>query len=218
MLPKLLSLQQPRSCGQGEAVRDSEHFFIVVHQSAELLLGQVVGDLIAVARAGERNPCDWAEVESRLTRAVGIAGLLQRHIEVLEHLPREHFHAFRAQLGTATGGQSEQFARIFAMLGRGEPTGSSEPGRDSGGMLEGPGGPPPAGVTEGLAALRQAMRRWQVAHIALAERMLGDAPGTGGTAGSAWLRSRLLPVPDPGSRAWSTRRACPAHIGGADPA
>jgi mandelamide amidase len=39
------------------------------------------------------------------------------------------------------------------------------------------------------------VRSWQRAHIALVQRMIGLAPGTGGTAGVAWLRSRVPSAP-----------------------
>ncbi|MEU9555169.1 tryptophan 2,3-dioxygenase family protein [Streptomyces fumanus] len=180
MLPELLRLQHPRSGSQEDDVRASENFFIVVHQSAELLAQQTIIDLEAVVRAGEQSRCDWAGVESRLNRALGLMEFLRHHLTVLEHLPREHFLAFRERLGTASGHQSEQFATIFAVLD----------GRDDGE----PGGGVPAFVTERLAALRQAVHDWRAAHIALVRRMIGDAPGTGGTAGAAWLRSRQVPA------------------------
>jgi arginyl-tRNA synthetase len=37
--------------------------------------------------------------------------------------------------------------------------------------------------------------RWKRAHLALAVRMIGDRPGTGGTAGVAYLRDRVTPPP-----------------------
>lgn len=43
------------------------------------------------------------------------------------------------------------------------------------------------------ATLGQELRRWQHAHVALVERMIDDEPGTAGSAGAAWLRSRIGP-------------------------
>jgi tryptophan 2,3-dioxygenase len=205
-LPELLSLQHPRS-GSPEEIRASENFFIVVHQSAELLAQQVIVDLGAVADASENNPYDWVSTESRLSRAIGLLRFLRQHLAVLEHLPREHFHAFREKLGTASGHQSEQFAKIFAMLGRikesyhpspvfaafgkGEKAGMSKPGDgvESGGGV-------PTFILERLAALQQGVNSWRAAHITLVQRMIGNAPGTGGTEGATWLQSCLASSQD----------------------
>lgn len=207
-LPELLSLQHPRSDSR-EEVRASENFFIVVHQSAELLAQQVIDDLGAAVRGSEENPCDWVGVESRLNRAIGLLEFLRQHLTVLEHLPREHFHAFREQLGTASGHQSEQFATIFAMLGRSEKSRPLAPifaalggGEKPSGPISEPGdggesgGGVPTLVMERLAALQQAVNSWRAAHITLVQRMIGDAPGTGGTAGAAWLQSRMVSPQD----------------------
>lgn len=191
-LPELLSLQQPRSHWLATDVQASEMFFIVVHQSAELLLKQVVDDLNAVARSGEDGVRDWAATDARLVRSIGLISLLTRHVEImLEHLPREHFLAFRDLLGAASAGGSVQFAEVFALFGTdGEPGalryGPGRSGRDAPPIAE--------DLRSRLQGLEQTLRRWQLAHIALVEWMIGDTTGTGGTAGAAWLRSRLLPV------------------------
>ncbi|MEV5646284.1 tryptophan 2,3-dioxygenase family protein [Streptomyces flaveolus] len=225
-LPELLSLQHPRS-GSQEEIRASENFFIVVHQSAELLAQQVIVDLRAVVHASEHNPCDWVSAESRLSRAIGLLRFLRQHLTVLDHLPREHFHAFREKLGTASGHQSEQFAKIFAMLGRSEESHHPTPmfaalggGENAGWSMSEPGdggesgGGVPTLVMERLAALQEAVNSWRAAHITLVQRMLGDAPGTGGTAGAAWLQSRLVSAQDSDGPVPSADHLHRAAVGG----
>jgi len=225
-LPELLSLQHPCS-GSQEEIRASENFFIVVHQSAELLAQQVILDLGAVVRASKKNRCDWVSAESRLSRAIGLLRFLQQHLTVLEHLPREHFHAFRENLGTASGHQSEQFAKIFAMLDRSEESHRPTPmftaldgGEKAGWSMSEPGdgsesgGGVPTFVMEKLTALQQAVNSWRAAHITLVQRMIGDAPGTGGTVGAAWLQSRLVSTQDSDGPASSASHPYRTAVGG----
>ncbi|MEV0323027.1 tryptophan 2,3-dioxygenase family protein [Streptomyces sp. NPDC050658] len=186
-IPELLDLQHPRSSALEEEVRASELFFIVVHQSAEVLLRQVIDDLRAVAK----TPGEWGAVEARLLRAVALVGLLRKHLDVLDHLPREHFLAFREQLGTASASGSSQFAEVFALLGvDGRPCVLRQ-------ALNGAGTAIPEHVTKALDALVLEAGGWQADHVALVKRMIGELlPGTAGTEGVAWLRSRILPPPD----------------------
>jgi tryptophan 2,3-dioxygenase len=199
-LPELLKLQHPRARHLGEAVRASESFFIVVHQSAELLLRQLLIDLEAAVRDCERGTREWSDTEAGLRRAAAVMRMLREHVETLDHLPRTHFLAFRELLGTASAGESVQFARVFALLGADGPPGASargpEPGKTEGRAV-------PRSVTAGFEDVRRELRRWQEAHIALVERLIGEAEGTGGTAGVSWLRSRLLPVTEPGAEGGS---------------
>ncbi|WP_431980321.1 tryptophan 2,3-dioxygenase family protein [Streptomyces qinglanensis] len=183
-IPELLRLQEPRYAGPAESVRSSELFFIVVHQSAELLLTQLVHDLRTASREACRTPSGRPEAEQRLRRCIGLVRLQEHHVEVLEHLPRQHFLAFREELGAASASGSAQFAEVFALLAAdGEVQKLHRPGIRGG-----------AALTSLVAELEEAVRCWQLAHLALVQRMLGDRAGTGGSSGVAWLRSRLLPA------------------------
>ncbi|GAA0319993.1 hypothetical protein GCM10010151_07100 [Actinoallomurus spadix] len=189
-LSELLTLQQPRTGIQDGAVRASEHFFIVVHQSAELLLTQVIDDLRTVLRDCDAHQPDLADAETRLRRACGVVDLICRHVQVLEHLPREHFLAFRDRLGRARAGGSEQFAELFALAGAGGERSLLAVAIDRAVPW---GGAQAEQVREALESLGRELRRWQLTHVALVERMIGDEPGTAGSAGAAWLRSRIGP-------------------------
>ncbi|MEE1926692.1 tryptophan 2,3-dioxygenase family protein [Streptomyces sp. TRM 70351] len=187
-LPDLLTLQEPRSRSQGAAIRSSEHFFIVVHQSTELLLRQALGDLLAVVRASGTDDWNWAGARTRLRRAGGVITLLGGHLHVLQHLPRQHFHAFRTALGEASGAQSRQFADLFELLGVASDT---SPLRQAVKRAAGAQESVPSDVSAELDCLWHEVCDWQVAHAALVQSMLGDEEGTGGTSGADWLRSRI---------------------------
>jgi tryptophan 2,3-dioxygenase len=121
--------------------------------------------------------------------------ILERHLALLdEHLDPESFAAFRPLLQQVSGGQSSQFAELFGHIAA-QPVGS------------------PADVTAygdgdqremaaAWRALRAALIRWKTRHLLLVERMIGEQPGTGGTSGLAYLRSRIeLPPRGQGAHA-----------------
>ncbi|MBC3990542.1 hypothetical protein H8N00_16980 [Streptomyces sp. AC563] len=192
-LPTLLEQQVPRSPVEDTELWASEHFFIVVHQASELLLRQALEDLAAVVRSpGEQKP-DWASVETRIGRVARLMTLLRGHLTALRELPREHFHAFRGALGTASGAQSEQFAGLLDTVGVG---GDSSPVAQA--VVRAAGTPPqvPDRVRDDLQQLGREVRQWQVEHAELVTWMLGEGcRGTGGTTGAAWLRSRIAEPP-----------------------
>jgi tryptophan 2,3-dioxygenase len=157
-LPALLELQAPRTSPEDPDVYRSELFFIVVHQAAELIAQQALSDLDAVV-----DPQTHRTNETSHRRAAALMGLARQLIGVLEHLPREHFMAFRERIGGISACQSRQFARLLKFAGRGGE----------------------------LADLSAELHNWRAAHCELAARMLGDAPGTGGSSGVAYLRARV---------------------------
>ncbi|MEV6022094.1 tryptophan 2,3-dioxygenase family protein [Streptomyces sp. NPDC052036] len=187
-LPTLLSLQSPRADALGVAVHDSELYFITVHQSAEILAQQLLTDLEAVAVSAVDGSADWKEINTRLRRAICLVALQRELLRALDHLPKEHFLAFRPLLGTASGAASAQFAALFAMFGTDGHSGRWPLAADG-------DRPAPAQIEEEIGALREELRMWQLSHVQLVERMIGDAPGTGGSAGARWLLSRVLSTP-----------------------
>ena len=46
-------------------------------------------------------------------------------------------------------------------------------------------------LAEALVAHDQAWSLWRARHVLMAERQIGTKPGTGGSAGGAYLRSRI---------------------------
>ncbi|MDT9683103.1 tryptophan 2,3-dioxygenase family protein [Streptomyces sp. TRM76323] len=196
-LDQLLELQQPATGPEFARRRSSEHFFIVVHQASELLLKQLLADLHAVTAELRRSRVDWPLVHESLERADALVTALKDLLRLFDHLSVDEFAAFRPALGSASAGQSHQFSSFLSSMGigghpspltatlrsavRGENTDSEEFGR----------------AVRSLRGLASSVEEWQRRHIAVAERFIADAPGTGGTAGVAWLRRRQCPaLPD----------------------
>lgn len=188
-LDELLSLQHPLSPAGRQDEYDSERLFIVVHQSSEALLSQVLVDLrhIAADRCGQRCFAHRAERAARLIDA------LEGQLTLLRHtLKREDFLRFRDRIGTASGLQSEQFHELFALTERLMPGGAGH-------LL-----PVDDRRRDGLSA---AVRRWRRTHLELVEYMIGDLPGTAKTSGVRYLASRLNGAPQGGGG------GCPAVAG-----
>lgn len=209
-LPDLLALQRPRTAERQPTQWADEHFFIAVHQSAEVLAGQALVDLeMARQPAPDRDPDlgsdpgpdadPGTDRQSRtlacVRRVTAIVDLLEQHLAVLEHLSPEGFAAFRPLLDNASGAQSSQFATLFAVI---DETASHRPSQRPGtsaGTSGAAGGPDGDEAAQAWWALRSAVARWRTRHLLLVERMIGDRPGTGGTSGLAYLRSRIALPP-----------------------
>lgn len=50
----------------------------------------------------------------------------------------------------------------------------------------------PAQIAEHLVDLDEGLQEWRYRHVKMVERTIGDKPGTGGSAGAAYLRSTLF--------------------------
>jgi tryptophan 2,3-dioxygenase len=209
-LPDLLALQCPRTAKERSAQWADEHFFISVHQSAEILAGHALVDLRALQQTASH---DQHRALARVRRVSAIVGLLEQHLVLLEQLPRDSFTAFRPLLDDASGGQSSQFAELFHMIDRcaqaAEPAHDARTGAETStsraqdttdglGDLGGLGGGEPA---QAWWRLRSAVSLWRTRHLMPVDWMIGDRPGTDGTSGLAYLRARIdLPPHDPAVR------------------
>lgn len=198
-LPELLTTQRPRTPAADEAQWADEHLFIVAHQSAEVLASQALVDLRRAARQA-RAPAGERAAAASVRRAEAVLTLLEGHLALLgEHLPADAFRAFRPLLGNASGSQSYQFARLFQLVDAPCCGVLSEAATAHG--PEGAGAADAAGdggrqeLTAALSALRSAAIRWKTRHLLLVAEKIGDVPGTGGTSGLAFLRSRIALPP-----------------------
>lgn len=207
-LDQLLTAQHPRSPNTGEATAAAEHFFIIVHQVSELWAKQALLDLDMAVTAMRQAAVQPEEISAAVVRAAACVRQLIGCLRALDHLPREHFARFRPLLGTASGAQSEQLRRLFDMVfgspespspllaAFGQLTGGRATGRDElAGELGGQ-----------LSDLSRELRRWQTIHLQLVRRMIGEAAGTGRTAGAEWLSRRIRrPFPELRTRAAADR-------------
>ncbi len=202
-LDELLTLQEPRTPGSGADLTTalSEQFFIVSHQTCELWLKQILGDLAAVEGNFRTMTTGGLERSVDLLYRCGeLLRLLHEQLMALERLPLEDFARFRAHLGTASGAQSGQAHELERVLGSASRSGSLFLAFRAG--LERTGADLEEIVAAGVEAgsyhrVVEAMLRvgngyfqWKIGHVGLVLKMIGEQPGTAGTSGAAHLMGR----------------------------
>src|SRR4051794_22239026 len=112
-LDTLLSAQQPLSDLHDEML------FIVIHQTKELWMKQMLHELrLAIALLGEDRFGESLKAMARITR---IQSVMTLSWDVLSTLTPVDYLKFRGVLGTASGFQSAQFREIEFRLGLKEP-------------------------------------------------------------------------------------------------
>lgn len=187
---------------QGPAVRAAEHFFIVTHQAFELWFKQLLLDL---ADAALLLPPPTSDVElalDHLLRAKSVLRLLVQQMVLFDHLSPRSFLAFRPYLGGASGSESGQFRDVQRALGlRGH---AESPLHESfSRALEAAHitlenvyrNPSAAGalyrVAEAMVDVSEEFWQLCAVHVQIAERTIGQRPGTGGTTGVSYLAETL---------------------------
>src|SRR5438552_1496908 len=202
-LEEILGAQHPIAPDEhGAGVRAAEHFFIVTHQAFELWFKQLLLDL-ADAAEFLRPPSTDAEMAlDHLLRVKSILRLLVQQMVLFDHLSPRSFLAFRPYLGAASGSESGQFRQVQRALGlRG---GHASPIFEAlQGALDAAGltlldlyrEPERSGVyyrlAEALVDLSELFWQMTAAHVNIAERTIGQRPGTGGTSGVPYLAEAL---------------------------
>jgi tryptophan 2,3-dioxygenase len=112
-LDDLLACQQPRSDG------DDEMLFIVIHQTKELWLKQMIRELglaLSQVRADALVPAYKA-----LARVSRIQAVMTLSWDVLSTMTPSDYTRFRDVLGPSSGFQSDQFRTVEYMLGLKDP-------------------------------------------------------------------------------------------------
>jgi tryptophan 2,3-dioxygenase len=203
-LDEILSAQHPLAPEEehGPGVRAAEHFFIITHQAFELWFKQLLLD-VADAAALLEPPSDDAEMAlDHLQRATSILRLLVQQMVLFDHLSPRSFLAFRPYLGTASGSESAQFRQVQRALGlrghEGSPVFNAfntalqarrltleevyrEPSQ-AGALYR---------VAEALVSISEEFWQLSAVHVQIAERTIGQRPGTGGTTGVRYLAEGL---------------------------
>jgi tryptophan 2,3-dioxygenase len=225
-LDQLLTAQQPLS-----ALHD-EMLFIVIHQTKELWMKEMLHELVLAIGLVEADR--FAEAYKAMARISRIQAVMTLSWDVLSTLTPVDYLKFRDVLGTASGFQSVQFREIEFRLGLKEPNFLSqyEDDSDERARLERALAEPSlreaalgalerAGFDLGdrsveavsrawLEIYRDAERRfelyelaeklldiddalagWRHKHVLTVERIIGNKPGTGGSAGAPYLRATL---------------------------
>ena len=202
-LDTVLNAQQPVAPDdQHPEVRAAEHFFIVTHQAFELWFKQLLIDL---GVAAERLAAPGADPEmalDHLQRAKSVLRLLVQQMVLFDHLSPRSFLAFRPYLGKASGSESGQFRDVQKALGLRGAGGSpvylafAAALEQAGLTLEGIyRQPSEAGVlyriAEALVGISEEFWQLCAVHVQIAERTIGQRPGTGGTTGVSYLAEML---------------------------
>ena len=200
-LDELLALQAPVCpATMPMHAQAAEHFFIVVHQAFELWFKQQLLDLRCGVDALTGDDTEIA-VE-HLLRVAAIQRLLNDQMMLLDHLPPRSFMAFRPSLGTASGSESGQFHQVQHALGLRNLDDSPlwlafqgaldragldletlyrEPSRN-GGLYR---------VAEAMIDISELNWLMAAMHVRIADRAIGDRPGTAGTSGVSYLMEAL---------------------------
>jgi len=212
LIDDLLRLQRPLT---PEA--HDELLFIIVHQAYELWFKLILHELVAARdELADGRPHVAAP---RLRRVVAVERLLLEQLGVLETMGPEGFLEFRDPLAPASGFQSRQFRAIEWLSGERDtwPGGGEPPAGPP--LYEAfcAGLGLPGDRDERLAALADLYRdraadplraawhevaellldhdegtaRWRHHHALMAAREIGTRPGTGGSPGVEYLKSRV---------------------------
>ena len=223
-LDQLLSAQHPRSDLHDEML------FIVIHQTKELWLKQMLHEVrLAVALVRTDR---FAEAYKALSRVSRIQSVMTLSWDVLATLTPVDYSAFRHVLGTSSGFQSAQFRELEFRLGLKDARflDHAEGGAEGRAKLEAALAEPSlwdeavaalgrAGFATGdeaaiaaawlavyrdserwfdlyqlaekLVDIDDALAAWRHKHLLTVSRIIGGKPGTGGSAGAAYLASTL---------------------------
>ena len=225
-LDRLLSAQQPLS-----ELHD-EMLFIVIHQTKELWMKQMLHELqLAISMLEQGRSGESFKAMARIKR---IQAVMTLSWDVLSTLTPVDYLKFRDVLGTSSGFQSAQFREIEFRLGLKEPNfinhypeGSAEQARLKQALAETSlreaainaleragfelGDRSDAALSaawlkvyrdadrwfelyelaEKLVDIDDALLAWRHKHVLTVERIIGNKPGTGGSAGAPYLRATL---------------------------
>ncbi|RKS73357.1 tryptophan 2,3-dioxygenase [Actinomadura pelletieri DSM 43383] len=109
-LDDLLSCQDPRTEAHDELL------FVIIHQVYELWFKQILHEAALLQRRLEEGNSAGSLHTAR--RIAKILKTVVGQLDILETMTPRQFAAFRDELGTSSGFQSDQFREIEAVLGR----------------------------------------------------------------------------------------------------
>jgi tryptophan 2,3-dioxygenase len=183
-------------------VRAAEHFFIVTHQAFELWFKQLLLDLSCAADVLPPPTSDVELALDHLQRSASVLRLLVQQMVLFDNLSPRSFLAFRPYLGKASGSESAQWRDVQRALGVRGQSGSPVYSAFLAALAKAElslediyRNPSAAGalyrVAEGLVDISEQFWQLCAVHVQIAERTIGQRPGTGGTSGVAYLAEGL---------------------------
>ncbi len=111
-----LCLDELLACQRPATDQHDEMLFVVIHQVYELWFKQILHETALLQRRLEQaNPAGALHTARRIAK---ILKTIVGQLDVLETMTPRQFEAFRPDLGSASGFQSNQFRVIEATLGR----------------------------------------------------------------------------------------------------
>jgi tryptophan 2,3-dioxygenase len=225
-LDELLTAQRPLS-----ELHD-EMLFIVIHQTKELWLKQMLHELDLAIRLVDED--QFAPAYKAMARISRIQSVMTLSWDVLSTLTPVDYMAFRHVLGTSSGFQSAQFrelefkfgiknpafleyhkdvpeasARLKAALDGQSLREASHAALERAGFDLGDRSDEAISaawlevyrdaerwfdlyqLAEKLVDIDDSLSMWRFKHVLTVERIIGNKPGTGGSAGAPYLRSTL---------------------------
>ena len=111
-----LSLDELLGCQHPATDEHDELLFVIIHQVYELWFKQILHEAALLQRRLEEGNAAAALHTAR--RIAKILKTIVGQLDVLETMTPKQFAAFRPELGTASGFQSQQFRVIEATLGK----------------------------------------------------------------------------------------------------
>jgi tryptophan 2,3-dioxygenase len=186
-----------------------EYFFIRALQTHEMVFTTLTRELRAATRALRRGQV--AAAEARVRRANEVFARAAMLFRMVATMRPEDFHAFRVYTDGASAIQSEAYKRFELACGRPSaarlasdaftnvPAVRAEAGRADNlvqayldlrrrGRIAGSAYPE---LEAAIGDLEASHQRWKTTHHGLAAKMLGEARGSGYTAGVPYLRKCL---------------------------
>jgi tryptophan 2,3-dioxygenase len=111
-----LRLDELLACQSPQTDQHDELLFVIIHQVYELWFKQILHEAALLQRRLESGESTGALHTAR--RIAKILKTIVGQLDVLETMTPRQFAAFRPELGSSSGFQSQQFREIEAVLGR----------------------------------------------------------------------------------------------------
>ena len=192
-LDELLACQAPLTDSPDELL------FVIIHQVYELWFKQVLHEAELLQSRLESG--HGAPALGTARRIAKILKTVVGQLDILETMTPQQFASFRPELGSSSGFQSTQFRYLEAS---GYPVPAEALGRDP--ALPWTGSESvqetllavyadageAAEVCEALVDIDEGVQERRYRHVKMVERIIGRKTGTGGSAGSEYLRSTLF--------------------------